>query len=119
VFPEWDRIAGDTVAMLRTEAGRHPDDPELIELIGQLSTRSVAFRTRWAADDVRVHRGGTKTFRHPLIGQGTVSIRKVSLTRVSPGIRTPASLISRRSLSTIALPDCVCACTPERVDVMS
>jgi transcriptional regulator with XRE-family HTH domain len=41
VFPEWDRIAGDTVAMLRTEAGRHPNDPELIELIGQLSTRST------------------------------------------------------------------------------
>ena len=48
LFPEWDRIAGDTVAMLRIEAGRHPDDPELIELIGQLSTRSTAFRTRWA-----------------------------------------------------------------------
>ena len=48
LFPEWDRIAGDTVAILRIEAGRHPDDPELIELIGQLSTRSAAFRTRWA-----------------------------------------------------------------------
>src|SRR4051794_30746996 len=45
LFPEWDRIAGDPVAMLRTEAGRHRDDPELIELIGQLSTRSTAFRT--------------------------------------------------------------------------
>ena len=42
LFPEWERIAGDTVAMLRIEAGRHPDDPELIELIGQLSTRSTA-----------------------------------------------------------------------------
>jgi len=69
LFPEFDRIAGDTVAMLRTEAGRHPDDPELVELIGQLSTRSTAFRTRWAANDVRAHRGGTKVFRHPLIGE--------------------------------------------------
>ena len=41
LFPEWERIAGDTVAMLRIEAGRHPDDPELMELIGQLSTRSA------------------------------------------------------------------------------
>ena len=72
LFPEWERIAGDTVAMLRIEAGRHPDDPELIELIGQLSTRSTGFRTRWAADDVRAHRGGTKVFRHPLIGEVTL-----------------------------------------------
>jgi hypothetical protein len=27
LFPEWDRIAGDTVAMLRTEAGGTPTTP--------------------------------------------------------------------------------------------
>ena len=27
LFPEWDRIAVDTVAMLRIEAGRHPTIP--------------------------------------------------------------------------------------------
>ena len=72
LYPEWERIAGDTVAMLRIEAGRHPDDPELMELIGQLSTRSAGFRTRWAGGDVRAHRGGTKVFRHPLIGEVTL-----------------------------------------------
>jgi hypothetical protein len=72
LFPEWDRVAGDTVAMLRIEAGRHPDDPQLIELIGQLCTRSAEFRTRWAANDVRAHGGGTKKFRHPLIGGVTL-----------------------------------------------
>jgi hypothetical protein len=82
VFPEWDRLAGDTVAMLRTEAGRHPDDPELIELIGQLSTRSTGFRTRWAANDVRVHRGGTKTFRHPVIGQVTLPFENLHVDAV-------------------------------------
>jgi len=88
VFPEWDRIAGDTVAMLRTEAGRHPDDPELVELIGQLSTRSTAFRTRWAANDVRVHRGGTKTFRHPLIGQVTLPFENLHVDAVSGQVLT-------------------------------
>jgi transcriptional regulator with XRE-family HTH domain len=72
LFPEWDRIAADTVAMLRIEAGRHPDDPDLTELIGQLATRSTEFRTRWATNDVRAHRAGTKTFRHPLIGEVTL-----------------------------------------------
>jgi transcriptional regulator with XRE-family HTH domain len=72
LFPEWDRITADTVAMLRIEAGRHPDDPDLTELIGQLATRSTEFRTRWATNDVRAHRAGTKTFRHPLIGEITL-----------------------------------------------
>jgi transcriptional regulator with XRE-family HTH domain len=79
LFPEFDRIAGDTVAILRTEAGRHPDDPELIELIGQLSTRSTAFRARWAANDVRTHRGGAKVFRHPLIGEVTLPFENLHI----------------------------------------
>src|SRR3954454_831086 len=88
LFPEWERIAGDTVAMLRIEAGRHPDDPELIELIGQLSTRSHAFRTRWAANDVRAHRGGTKIFRHPLIGQVTLPFENLHVDAVTGQVLT-------------------------------
>jgi transcriptional regulator with XRE-family HTH domain len=88
LFPEWDRLAGDTVAILRTEAGRHPDDPELVELIGQLSTRSPAFRTRWAGGDVRAHRGGTKTFRHPLIGQVTLPFENLHVDAVSGQVLT-------------------------------
>jgi hypothetical protein len=88
LFPEWDRLAGDTVAILRIEAGRHPDDPELIELIGQLSTRSAAFRTRWAGGDVRAHRGGTKTFRHPLIGEVALPFENLHVDAVSGQVLT-------------------------------
>ncbi|MDQ1660356.1 MAG: hypothetical protein QOJ68_336 [Blastococcus sp.] len=69
LFPQWERIAGDTVSLLRVEAGRRPDDPALVSLIGQLSTRSGAFRTHWAANDVRAHKPGIKAFRHPAIGE--------------------------------------------------
>jgi transcriptional regulator with XRE-family HTH domain len=69
LFPDWERMASDTVSILRIEAGRRPDDPALVELIGQLSTRSGAFRTRWAANDVRAHKPGVKIFRHPVIGE--------------------------------------------------
>ncbi|MCM2387460.1 helix-turn-helix transcriptional regulator [Streptomyces albipurpureus] len=72
LFPAWDRITADTVATLRIEAGLHPDDPDLTELIGQLATRSAEFRTRWATNDVRTARAGSKTFRHPLIGEITL-----------------------------------------------
>ncbi|KQS72124.1 helix-turn-helix domain-containing protein [Modestobacter sp. Leaf380] len=66
--PDWDDLADDAVSILRIEAGRRPDDPALTTLIGQLSTRSAAFRTRWAAANVRAHRGGSKTFQHPVVG---------------------------------------------------
>ena len=39
-YPDWERAADDTVAMLRTEAGRDPYDKELTDLVGELSTRS-------------------------------------------------------------------------------
>jgi len=66
---DWERAADDAVAMLRTEAGRDPHDAGLIDLVGELSTRSDAFRVRWAAHDVRLHRTGLKHMRHPAVGE--------------------------------------------------
>ena len=54
---------------LRSEAGRNPHDKQLIELIGELSTRSDDFRTRWAAHNVRFHRTGLKFVHHPVVGR--------------------------------------------------
>jgi len=79
LLPEWDRIAADTVAMLRVEAGHHPDDTDLAELIGDLATCSTEFRLRWAANDVHSHRCGTKTYRHPLIGKVTLPFENLSV----------------------------------------
>lgn len=67
-FVDWERGADDIAAMLRSEAGRNPYDKKLIELIGELSTQSAEFRTRWAAHNVRFHRTGKKKLRHPVIG---------------------------------------------------
>jgi len=47
-YPDWDGAANDTVAILRTEAGRDPYDQDLTTLVGQLSTQSREFRLRWA-----------------------------------------------------------------------
>ena len=68
LYPDWDLAANTTVAMLRTEAGRHPYDRALTDLIGELSTRSDTFRNRWAAHNVLLHRSGTKRFHHPVVG---------------------------------------------------
>jgi transcriptional regulator with XRE-family HTH domain len=67
-FADWERAADDIAAMLRSEAGSNPHDKQLIELIGELSTRSEEFRTRWAAHNVRFHRTGRKCIHHPVVG---------------------------------------------------
>jgi hypothetical protein len=68
-YVDWDDMAGISVSILRTEAGRDPGNRDLSDLIGELSTRSEPFRERWAARDVRLHRTGTKRFRHPVVGE--------------------------------------------------
>ncbi len=55
-FPDWERLASELVASLRSQAGRNPYDRSLQDLIGELSTRSEEFRVRWAAHNVRFHR---------------------------------------------------------------
>jgi transcriptional regulator with XRE-family HTH domain len=67
-FRDWDQVAGDTVAMLRAEAGRDLYDRRLTDLIGELSTRSEEFRGRWAAHNVRMHTTGVKLLHHPIVG---------------------------------------------------
>jgi transcriptional regulator with XRE-family HTH domain len=67
-FLDWHSAANDTVAILRTEAGRTPHDQALTDLVGELSMRSEEFRTRWAAHNVRLHRTGLKDIHHPVVG---------------------------------------------------
>lgn len=68
-YPAWEATADATVAILRTEAGRDPYNRALTDLVGELATRSEAFRTRWAAHDVRLHLTGAKQLRHPVVGE--------------------------------------------------
>jgi transcriptional regulator with XRE-family HTH domain len=67
-YPDWERVATELVAHLRSEAGANPYDRQLSDLVGELSTRSDEFRVRWAAHNVRFHRTGTKLIRHPVVG---------------------------------------------------
>jgi hypothetical protein len=44
-YPDWNKAADDSVAVLRASAGRDPHDRCLSELVGELSTQSDDFRT--------------------------------------------------------------------------
>jgi len=105
-FQDWERAADDIAAMLRSEAGRNPYDKQLIELIGELSTRSEDFRTRWAAHNVRFHRAGSKKLHHPVVGDLDLNFEAMELSS-SPGLTmfvytAPAGSPSADSLKLLA-----------------
>lgn len=79
-FIDWERVANDVVAALRSEAGRDPYDRDLSDLVGALSTQSEEFRTRWAAHNVRFHNTGVKRIHHPIVGELTLTYETMQLT---------------------------------------
>jgi transcriptional regulator with XRE-family HTH domain len=85
-FIDWDTVAHDAVAVLRAAAGRDPYDKRLTDLIGELSTRSDEFRVRWAAQNVKFHRTGTKRLHHPVVGEVTLNFEALELA-ADPGQR--------------------------------
>jgi transcriptional regulator with XRE-family HTH domain len=78
-YPDWERVATELVAHLRSEAGANAYDRQLSDLIGELSTRSDEFRVRWAAHNVRFHRTGTKRMQHPVVGELSLSYETMEL----------------------------------------
>ncbi|MBT2453064.1 helix-turn-helix domain-containing protein [Streptomyces sp. ISL-43] len=68
LYANWTACARENVAYLRLAAGRHPDDPKLANLIGELSLKSEDFRRWWAEHPVQDKTAGTKRFHHPVVG---------------------------------------------------
>jgi transcriptional regulator with XRE-family HTH domain len=78
-YGDWERVAGECVAILRWAAGRDPHDRDLSDLVGELATHSETFRTRWAAHDVRFHNTGVKHFHHPVVGELSLTYIRMDL----------------------------------------
>ncbi|WP_043627557.1 helix-turn-helix transcriptional regulator [Nonomuraea candida] len=78
-YPDWDLAARNTVAALRAAAGADPDDPGLIEAVGELSLKSETFRRLWARHDIRQKTHETKRFRHPLVGELTLHYESLTV----------------------------------------
>lgn len=66
---DWERIAAETVAILRLEAGRFPEDRQLAALIGELTVKSPEFPGWWADHRVLRRTHGPKRYVHPLVGE--------------------------------------------------
>ncbi|MBF6352894.1 helix-turn-helix domain-containing protein [Nocardia flavorosea] len=78
LYVDWEQVAADTAAMLRMDAGRHPHDPGLGRLVGDLSIQSPEFRRLWARNRVHERSVGTKRYHHPLVGDVTITYQALS-----------------------------------------
>jgi transcriptional regulator with XRE-family HTH domain len=76
---DWRGEAARAVASLRLMAGRHKNDRELAELIGELTMNSPEFAALWAKHPVSNCVSGTKQFRHPEVGDLSLDFEAVLL----------------------------------------
>lgn len=78
LYADWGQVAADTAAMLRMDAGDHLDDPALGRLVGELAIHSPDFRRLWARNRVHQRSAGTKSYRHPLVGELTITYQALT-----------------------------------------
>ena len=75
---DWPTESRRAVASIRMLAGRHPDTPDLADLIGELAIKSADFATLWAEHPVHNCTHGTKRFTHPADGELTYTYSMLS-----------------------------------------
>ena len=66
---DWTRSTEGFIAAFRKSIGEDTDNPQFVELVGELALSSERFRTLWARHDVRALEGGTTTVNHPVVGE--------------------------------------------------
>ncbi|MDQ0946525.1 transcriptional regulator with XRE-family HTH domain [Streptomyces phaeochromogenes] len=72
LYADWETAGQVTVAQLRMEAAKYPEDPRLIALVGELSMRDQQFAQWWGDHRVAARTVGTKTLIHPVVGEVTL-----------------------------------------------
>jgi transcriptional regulator with XRE-family HTH domain len=79
LFPDVDRAMAHLLAGFRASVGSDPDDPRVVELVGELSIASSAFRRLWARQDVATRAGAVVTMQHPQVGTMTLNREKLAI----------------------------------------
>ena len=68
IVVDWEADARELLAQFRSSCARHPDDPQLAELIHDLMRASPEFRAWWPDHEVRSGQEGRKALNHPQVG---------------------------------------------------
>ncbi|MEU7827049.1 helix-turn-helix transcriptional regulator [Catellatospora sp. NPDC049111] len=80
LYPASEAVAASAVAGLRSLAGGELDEPQLTELVEELSAGSERFRRLWARHDVAARAGGgIRLFHHPRVGELELRYEKLTI----------------------------------------
>ncbi|MDQ0104393.1 transcriptional regulator with XRE-family HTH domain [Paenarthrobacter nicotinovorans] len=79
LFRDWKTVAAEAVGALRMDVGRHPNDPETNQLVGELAVHSEHFRQWWAGHRVATRAAGTVRLHHPVVGDLELNFETLSL----------------------------------------
>lgn len=79
LFLDWNTVAADAVGTLRTDIGRHPDDPQATRLVGELAVHSEPFRQWWAGHRVTARSAGTVRLSHTTVGDLELDFENLAL----------------------------------------
>jgi transcriptional regulator with XRE-family HTH domain len=106
LYADWETKARGVVEHLRLLAGRHPEDPLLAGLIGELTMKSSDFAALWADHGVAACGLAAYEVRHPLVGRLEIAQQTMLLVGVpdqslitvtcEPGSSTEAGLLLLR-----------------------
>jgi transcriptional regulator with XRE-family HTH domain len=78
LLPDWRAVASETVGLLQLAAGRAPEDSGIAALVEELSRENDTFRSMWARHDVADVTSGSRRFRHPVVGELTLSFEALA-----------------------------------------
>jgi transcriptional regulator with XRE-family HTH domain len=68
LFRDWKTVAAEAAGALRLDVGRHPNDAQANQLVGELAVNSEHFRQWWAGHRVASRSAGTVRLHHPAVG---------------------------------------------------
>jgi transcriptional regulator with XRE-family HTH domain len=68
LFRDWKAVAAEAAGALRVDVGRHPNDAQANQLVGELAVHSEQFRQWWAGHRVATRSSGSLRLHHPAVG---------------------------------------------------
>jgi transcriptional regulator with XRE-family HTH domain len=79
LFQDWKTVASEAVGNLRSDVGRHPNDAQASQLVGELAVHSEHFRQWWAGHLVATGSTGSVRLHHPIVGYLELNFENLAL----------------------------------------
>jgi transcriptional regulator with XRE-family HTH domain len=79
LFRDWKMVAAEAAGALRVDVGKHPNDAQANQLVGELAVHSGHFRQWWAGHRVATQSAGIVRLHHPAVGDLELNFENLTL----------------------------------------